>query len=177
MTAATTLTGMGYAVALPSSWEGRIFQRPLPTAAFTGPAPRSTTSSGSAAGALGWAGEATRPVVHLANFALPSGRGDYGTGAVETMAASHVFVALLEFGAPEVGTALFAPVGLPRPAPGDFDPAALQRRLRGQAGYQRFCSLGGRPVCLYVVLGSHGQAATLCPQVNSVLDGIEVVDR
>ena len=32
----------------------------------------------------------------------------------------------------------------------------------------------GRPLCLYVVLGAHRQAAALCPEINDVIDRIEV---
>lgn len=174
MTAPTRLAGMGFGATLPPRWEGRIYQRATPSQAFTGPRTRAAVSR---EGAQGWSGEVTRPVLHLANFALPTGRGDYGTGAVETMSTADMFVALLEFGPAEVGTALFAPVGLPRPRPLDFDPAQLQRTLRGQAGFQRFCTVAGRPLCLYVVLGAHTAAGALTPQLHAVLDGIEVGAR
>lgn len=38
------------------------------------------------------------PVLHLANFALPEGRGDYGSGAVEVMRGGNVFIALVVVG-------------------------------------------------------------------------------
>jgi hypothetical protein len=163
------LAGLGLAVTLPPTWEARIYQRPVPTAAFR--APRAQAGG---AGALGWAGEVPRPVLHLANFALPAGRGDYGTGALDRMGPDGVFVALLEFGPDELGTALYAPQGMPVPAPYDFDPAALQRRIAGQVGYQRFFTHVGRPMCLFVVLGSRDRVGPLCRAAVAALSGIEV---
>lgn len=164
----TRLTGYGLSVALPPRWEGRIYRRPAPTDDFASPAARA------AGGRQGWAGERPHTVLHLANFPLPPGRGDYGTGAVETMGAQDVFVALLEFGAAELGTALFAPEGLPKPTAEQYDPAALQRRVAGQAGYQRFCTVTGRPMCVFVVLGSAARTGPLSREVLPILSAIEV---
>jgi hypothetical protein len=113
-------------------------------------------------------------VLHLANFALPASRGDFGTGAVERMGAEHMFVALLEYGADCLGTALYAPIGLPRLQPGQFNPNGMQRRVAGQAGFQHFFTEANRAFCLYVVIGSHRQAVPLTKQVNAVLEQIEV---
>lgn len=167
--AAPRLAGLGLAVTLPPRWEARIYQRPVPTAPFTAPEARA-----SGGGALGWAGEVPRPVLHAANFPLPSGRGDYGTGALEHMGADGAFVALLQFGPDERGTALYATPGMPSPQPYDFDPAALQRRLPGQLGYQRFFTSSGHPMCLFVVVGSRDHLSPLCREVQSVLSRIEV---
>lgn len=171
MTAPTAarLAGLGLAVTLPPRWEARIYRRPVPTAQFTAPAARA-----SGGGALGWAGEVPRPVLHAANFPLPSGRGDYGTGALEHMGPAGAFVALLQFGPAERGTALYAPQGLPTPQPYDFDPAALQRRLPGQLGYQRFFTVSGHPMCLFVVIGSRDSLSPLCREVQAVLSRTEV---
>jgi hypothetical protein len=158
------LTGHGLAVGLPPRWEGRIYRRVV---AEAGAQPGRQH-------AAGWPGELSHPVLHLANFALPASRGDFGTGAVERMGAEHVFVALLEFGADCLGTALYAPVGVPRVRPGQFNPSGMQRRVAGQAGFQHFFTEGNRPFCLYVVIGSHRQAVPLAKQVNAVLEQIEV---
>lgn len=169
----TKLAGHGVAVRLPRQWEGRIYQRAVPTVA---PAEASQRQAAAAASpnATGWPGERTHPVVHLANFALPASRGDYGTGAVERMGAAHIFIALLEFGSDCLGTALYEPRGLPRVSAGQFNPNGMQRRVAGQAGFQHFFTEHNRPFCLYVVLGSHRQAVPLTKQVNAVLDQIEV---
>jgi hypothetical protein len=149
-----TLAAHGLTVALPARWEGRLYRRDaLPGAP---------------------ADEAHHPVLHHANFALPPGRGDFGTGAVEAMGPGHAFVSVLEYGPEEAGTALFAARGRPRLGPGDFAPNALQRRLPGQLGCQRFFTENGRAFCLYVVLGSRGQAGALLAEVERVLTDLEV---
>jgi hypothetical protein len=158
------LTGHGLAVGLLPQWEGRIYRRTVGSAAATTARPQ----------AAGWPGELSHPVLHLANFALPASRGDYGTGAVERMGAANIFLALLEFGADCLGTALYAPTGLPRLTAGKFSPNGMQRRVAGQAGCQHFFTDRDRPFCLYVVIGSHQRAVPLTKQVNDVLDQLEV---
>src|ERR1700710_1620641 len=96
---APTIAGHGFSVAPPAGWEGRIYRRSQPATADT-PAARA-----SAAGATGWLGEQTLPVLHLADFALPAVRGDYGSGAVETMRDNDTFIALLQFGPECLGSA------------------------------------------------------------------------
>jgi hypothetical protein len=165
------LSGYGLRARLPRAWEGRLYLRARPSARFQGPSARPSVDL--RAGAQGWLGEQPHPVMHLADFPLPAGRGDFGSGALELMPARRSFVALLEYGPQEAGTALFAPIGMPRPQLREFSPDGLQRRIRGQLGYQRFFSQAGRAFCLYVVLGAAGTAATV-DQVNAVLEGIEV---
>lgn len=166
----TKLAGHGVAVLLPKQWEGRIYQRAVPTVASA----MAAQTRAAYPNPTGWPGERSHPIVHLANFALPASRGDYGTGAVERMGATHIFIALLEFGSDCLGTALYEPRGLPRVSAGQFNPNGMQRRVAGQAGFQHFFTEHNRPFCLYVVLGSHRQAVPLTRQVNAVLDQIEV---
>ena len=151
----TTVAAHGLRVALPQRWEARVYLR-----------------DGTAAD-----GAAIHPVAHLGNFALPPRRGDYGSGAVEVMRAAHAFVALVEFGASEVGTPLFSAQGMPRPKLVDFATNALQRRLPGQLGVQRFFSENGRAFCLYVVLGSARFADQLVAEVHDVLNHVTVAAR
>src|SRR6185312_103833 len=160
------LSGHGLSVGLPPQWEARIYRRTVGSAAE--PA-RSAQPYGA-----GWPGERSHPIMHLANFPLPAARGDYGTGAVEWMGPEHIFLALLEFGPDCLGTALYAPAGLPRLTPGRFDPNGMQRRVAGQAGCQHFFTEANRPFCLYAVIGSHRQAVPLTRQVNEILERIEV---
>jgi len=157
------LSGHGLSVGLLPRWEARIYRRTV-----GGPQPAVRPY------AAGWPGEQSHPIIHLANFPLPANRGDYGTGAVERMGPGHIFLALLEFGADCLGTALYAPAGLPRLTAGQFNPNGMQRRVAGQAGCQYFFTEANRPFCLYAVIGSHRQAVALTKQVNEVLEQIEV---
>jgi hypothetical protein len=139
------------AVDTPSGWDARIYRREVSEH-----------------------GEDPYPVMHAANFSLPSLRGDYGSGAVDLMGHDDVLVVLLEFDAPSAHTALFATRGVPRPRPDDFHPTQLQRVLRGQSGAQWFFNTGDRAFCLYVVLGSHHRRVRLLPQVHDLLDRITI---
>lgn len=118
---------------------------------------------------------APRTNLHVANFALPAERGDFGGGAVELMGLRHAFVSLVEYEDNLAGVGLFAREGVPRRIrPEEFDPQALQRTITGQAGLQRFFTADGRAFCLYVVLGGHRMARVITPAINEVLETIEV---
>jgi hypothetical protein len=165
VTGAAVLAGHGMRVALPTRWEGRLYLRdgaPAEAEHFA---------------ARGRPEEIAHPVLHLANFALPPGRGDFGTGAVETMGDGHAFVALFEYGPEEAGRPLFAAQGFPRLTVADFAPNQLQRRIAGQLGCQRFFTERGRAFCLYVVLGSQRQARSLLQEVHEVLAQLRVGQR
>lgn len=169
--APTTVAAHGLRVRLPARWEARLYLRDRPGDTSGEPI------FGVHPAAHGWAGESPNPVLHLANFALPPGRGDFGTGAVEIMRADHAFVSLLEYDAEEAGRPLFSDQGVPRPTLRDFAPNQLQRRLPGQLGSQTFFTHNGRPFCLYVVLGSREHAVALVADVHAVLDNLEVLAR
>lgn len=167
-----SIAAHGLRVELPDRWEARLYLREAVEEGslvdrFVGVHPA----------AYGHPDESRNPVLHLANFALPPDRGDFGSGAVERMGGPHAFVSLLEYDAEEAGRPLFAARGLPRPVVADFAPNALQRRLPGQLGCQRFFTENGRPFCLYVVLGSRRHAASLVDELHSVLDHVEVGAR
>ena len=73
----------------PAGWEGRIAQRAgAPTAQTL--AGRSVAPDG--IGPAGSTEERSHPIAHLANFALPENRGDFGCGAVDVMGAGDVLV-------------------------------------------------------------------------------------
>jgi hypothetical protein len=151
---------------LPPGWEGRITRRTEPP------------SAAGAVSARGAPGERTHPVVHLATFALPEHRGDYGSGAVDVMTEADILIVLFEFGAEAVGQPLFARRGLPRNlAPARFRPESLQRTRPGQAGRQIFFTEQERAFSLYVVLGSHRAATTLTPRANAVLRATTIGPR
>lgn len=145
------LRAHGFAVELPTGWEGAIFRRPA------GPTER------------------THPIVHLATLPLPADRGDFGSGVVERMRAGDLFVTVFDHGEGSAGRPLFARRGLPVPLrPRDLHPSGLQRALPGQAGVQRFFTAGGRGLSLYVVIGSYPHRAQLVPRVNARLATLRV---
>lgn len=160
------LQAHGIGVVLPVGWEGEIYRRPDP------PEAELTTRRSQAWSQIG--GEATRhTVVHLASFPLPPRRGDYGSGAVEIMRPTDVFIVLFEYHPDATRTVLFERSGLPLPLRAqDFDPAMMQRPIAGQAGLQRFFSAADRAFCLYVVLGSYRHRGTLTDTANGILAGV-----
>jgi len=120
-------------------------------------------------------GERTFPVLHASTVPLSGPRADYGGGVVERLGDRDVFVSLIEFGPEEAGSALFAEVDdLPTLEVGMFHRNQLQRRIRGQAGVQRFFTLNGRPFCLYVVLGSIARSGELVAKANEMVRGLSV---
>jgi hypothetical protein len=144
----------GIAVDLPVGWEGSI-------------------SGGGFALLADGAIEPT--VLHAGSFPLPPERGTFGSGAVENMGNRDAFISLVEFGPESAGTALFSAEGLPRDLhPRQFDRNMLQHAVPGQSGCQAFFTSGGRPFCLYVVLGSHIDRADIIPAVNQVLAALEL---
>ncbi len=161
------LTLDGVSVAVPRGWEAELGY-------FTQPHPESDDmADGRSFSTLHGGGK--RVLLHLANFALPTVRGDYGSGAVEMMDGGSVFIALLEWDRASVDDKLFARVGLPTELrTDDFNPNGLQRRLPGQAGAQRFFQSGGRAFGLYVVLGSYRRRDVLVPEVNRLLRTIRI---
>ncbi len=144
------MSGWGIDAAIPAGWDARLYRR-VP----------------------GDAMEQTFPVLHAANFPLPANRGDFGSGAVEVMGPTHLFVSLLEYGDASVSTPLFAKYGMPkRLSPQDFRPDQLQRPIPGQLGVQRFFTDSGRAFCLYAVLGSYAARLMLIGRLNAALAGI-----
>lgn len=159
------LRGAGIHAELPRGWEGAI-RRARPTPRGQGRPDEAHTQA---------AEEPAPPVVHLATFALPEDRGDFGSGAVELMRDGDSFVALLEYGPEEVGAALFAHEGLPRRLdPRAFSPRGLQRQVPGQAGWQFFFTEAGRPFCLYVVLGDHQDAHRQLRRIEQLLADVTI---
>lgn len=164
----TPLTSGGVTVGLPTGWEGEIFNR-APAGggrSLNGPAEDTQAAVDDS--------EIARNVVHVANFALPAERGDFGSGAVELMSSGAVLVILFEHGPESVDTPLFARTGVPQLTTEEFHPQQMQRTLQGQSGRQIFFNAAGRAFCLYVVLGSHRQREVLVPLVNEVLASLDI---
>jgi hypothetical protein len=139
------LQAHGIALDLPSGWDGRI-----------------------------WVRSGGGPVVHAANVALPPADGDFATRATAALPAGGVVVVLVDYGAADAGTPLFAAPAPGRVDPAELSPAALLHRRAGQRGLQRFFTASGRAMCLYVVVGSAAHAADLSAGVSEVLGTLRV---
>jgi hypothetical protein len=161
------LSAHGISAAVPRGWDARIFRRA-----------ESEVAAAPGLGAVGvprsgW----TAPVLHLASFPLPDGRGDYGSGAIDHMGGGDVFVALVEFGRESVGTPLFLRAGLPRFRGADLSTASMQRPVTGMGGGQQFRTVSGRAFCCYAVVGSLARRSALAGLVNDALAGVVVEHR
>jgi hypothetical protein len=144
----------------PKGWDAEIYRRPAEPLTFAVPRAEPAVPT---------------PILHVANFALPVDRGDYGGGAVELMGRGGIFISLLEHDPAEAGLAMFAGKSIPWPlAAGDFEPNQMQRPLPGQAGCQRFFTHAGRAFCLYVAIGSYRSRALLVREVNAALAKVEL---
>lgn len=159
----TALSDHGVTVDLPKGWDGQI------RAAGQG-----ARTPERAASVEEPAGEGV--VLHAASFALPAERGDYGSGALEAMGGSDILVCLLEHEREAAGTALFARAGVPRLDPSMFSPQSMQRAMPGMAGSQQFFQVGGRPFCLYVVVGSWHTRGPLVRTADRVASSIRILD-
>lgn len=166
----------GMRMRLPRSWEGRIRRNPSRTrSAVEAPGPGGDVQ---AQGATDQAsGEDQRPVAQVGNFVLPAALDDFGAQAVALMDTGHCFVALLEYGEQEAGSALFAGSLPRRLTPDDFSSRQLQRQLPDQLGAQFFGTEGGRAFCLYVVVAGRARLATTLESVNQVLSTLQLEPR
>lgn len=184
------LSGYGINTTLLPGWEGRIMKRAEPIVGQgSGPKPEflpdTGGSGGSTSGQAGdWGGsvrtspERTYPIVHMANFAIPDDRGDFGSGAVELMSDGDLFITLFEYGPESVGQPLFGTQGLPRNLTADqFSPSMLQRTITGQSGLQIFFTEGNRAFCLFIALGSHSNRAALVKKANDALANVSIQPR
>ena len=156
----TDLSGHGVTVTLPTGWEGRLFRRPAPgevaaAAADGPPAPEGAT---------------TNAVVHLATIPLPTGVGDFASGAVDRLGDDDTLIVVFEYDAASATEPLFAREGFPRVLePATSARASCNGRIRGQAGAQVFFHDHGRAFCLYVVLGAFDDRVEVVAAVNAVL--------
>jgi hypothetical protein len=158
-----TLTGFDITVELPAGWDGRVTRR-------GDGRPQAVVGPGGVTGLS----IADHPVVHLANFALPEQRGDFGSGVVELMGPTDVFAVLFEYGPTAVGTPLFASVGVPLLDPSRFSPDTMQRRIEGQAGFQAFFQETRRAFTLYAVIGSYPARRVLVAQLDAVVRTVRI---
>lgn len=141
------LSGYGITVDLPPRWEGRIYKRPE--------------------------GD---PTLHTGNFPLPVEDGDFGSRALGVMGAQGAFLVVTEYEGTLAGQGLFSPEApAPLPATSELNPWALLRVRPGQFGIQRFMTVGGRPFCVYVVVGTLPSPSTLLAEANGVLRTLSIV--
>lgn len=152
------LESNGITAELPPGWEAEIMVRPESEAEVVRAGGEQTT----------------KPVAHMANFPLPPDRGDFGSNAVEVMAAEDLLVCLIEYDNASASSELFSSEGLPTLSPDQFSPESMQRSLPGQSGTQEFFNIGGRAFCIYVVLGSHARRQATIDRINQVIAGIEI---
>ncbi len=159
------LDSAGIAAALPTGWEGVVYQRHPDEVLFADDVPQHLRRPAT-----------VNAVAHLANFPLPVQRGDFGSGAVEIMSDGHILVVLFEFEPESAVQPMFATRGVPGPlSPEDFDPMVMQRPLPGMAGLQRFFNVDGRRAfCLYAVIGSYEDRSALTRELNAVLAGVQI---
>jgi hypothetical protein len=141
------LTGYGMSVDLPSGWEGRIYKRPE--------------------------GD---PTLHAGNFPLPVEDGDFGSRALAAMGDEGAFLVVTEYDHALAARGLFAQAApAPLPATSELNAWALMRIRKGQFGIQRFMTIGGRPFCVYVVVGSSPSPSRLLGEANNVLRSLSIV--
>ncbi len=122
-----TVQGHGLAVQVANGWEARMWLPGLPPPAIN------------------------RPVIRLANFALPFSRDTYADDVAQALEAGAVVASLVEFEPALAGRGLYSAAGVPAFGESDLDPRAVQVQGHGRAGMQRFFSVAGRPFSLYVV--------------------------
>ena len=122
----------------------------------------------------GWEGRIIRRAAINTSFPMPEARGDFGVGVTDLMRSGDVFVTLFEYGPESLGQPLFAKHGVPRLTRDLFTSRRLQRTLPGQVGCQLFFTAQRRPFCLYVVVAGRAHLNKLIPQVNKMLDGLEL---
>lgn len=152
------LQAEGLEVNLPTGWEGTI----------SGPSQRGAR----AARAIG---HDIRPVMHLANFALPTTVADFGSEAVAGMRPGQAFISLVEYGPDEAHTPLFAEGRVRRSlALRDLSPRTLLRTLPDQVGHQSFATERGRAFCLYVVVAGQRTIGRAIGEVNGALKTLRV---
>ncbi|HEX4493682.1 MAG TPA: hypothetical protein VH914_20935 [Acidimicrobiia bacterium] len=144
------ISAYGVSVAVPTAWECRIMRR------------------------IAAAGEQTHAVVHLANFALPEQRDDFGGNVTATMGPTDVFAVLFEYGPASANRALFRAQGRPVLTFDHFGARRLQRPRPNQLGCQQFFTENGRAFCLYVVAGSRAALTTATVDVNASVHAMAI---
>lgn len=150
----------------PRGWHVAVTRRPGATDVAAGPGARTLEPQ-----------DVTRPVLHACTRAMPTARGDFGTGVVDLLGPDDIFVALVDYGTEVADQGLFEKQGMPRLAPSQFAPNRLQRPLPGLSASQHFFSSGGRAFCLFTVIGSHARRMASVPRAVALVDSVNITDR
>jgi hypothetical protein len=145
-----TVRGHGLAVDVGFGWEARMWLPDLPPPAIN------------------------RPVVRLANVALPFSRDTYADDVAETLAPGAAVASLVEFDPRLSGRGLYASEGVPAFDVSDLDPRAAQIQGEGRTGLQRFFSLGGRAFSLYVMARRGPGLATALEELSGMIRTLTV---
>ncbi len=132
-----------------------------------------TLTHGDSPGENGAAGT-DHAVLHLANFPLPSPRGDFGGDVLEHMAPNQIFLALVEFDSSAASTPLYRQHGLATITGDGFRRESMHRPIPGQAGHQQFFNQAGRAFCLYSAIGSYRQRQNLAIGVMLVMSSLRI---
>ncbi len=156
------LEAVGLSVEVPDGWEAEI---------DTGAGEQ---SAGVAMGMM--------PRLHMANFALPEVRGDFGSGATERMRRGEIFLCLLEEDPVMAETRLYASGTVPRFVADDFNPHQMQRPIAGHSGAQAFFHIRSetptgtakpiRAFVTYVVVGDHLGRSAVLGQINNIVGSL-----
>jgi len=146
----TELRGHGLSLAVRRGWEARIW---LPDA----PPPAEN-----------------RPVMRLANFALPSTKDTYAEDVADELRPGQVVASLAEFAPRLADRGLYAPQGVPTLELEDLDPRAVQRHLPGRSGLQRFFSVRGRAFSLYVIARDGAELRAALRELHAQLQALVV---
>lgn len=165
----------GLAADAPRGWHVAVTRRP--GGAEPAPTARGLSPDLSGGEAQRIPQDVTRPVLHACTRAMPTARGDFGTGVVDLLGPDDVFVALVDYGTEVADQGLFEKQGLPRLAPSQFGPNRLQRPLPGMSASQHFFSSGGRAFCLFTVLGSHARRMASVPRAVALVNSLQITDR
>lgn len=166
----------GLAADAPRGWHVAVTRRPGATDSTPDVGDRRRDAATPDAGNLE-AQDVTRPVLHACTRAMPTARGDFGTGVVDLLGPDDIFVALVDYGTEVADQGLFEKQGLPRLAPSQFGPNRLQRPLPGLSASQHFFSSGGRAFCLFTVIGSHARRMASVPRAAELVTTMQITDR
>jgi hypothetical protein len=143
------IQGHGIEADLPDGWSGRIYREILALPERLG------------------------PVTHVGNFAIPMNAVGVAADMMDQVTPGRVACVCMEYVPDDVvqpGAGLFAPQGFPAPfSVTDFDPSTMRAQRPGQAGVQRFFSIGRRPMMLYAVVAEGDRAAGAVDALNAAL--------